>query len=83
VLQRGEQRAREVRVVKGRNGSRTPCLKGRGTFIDCLGAQRLRMSVCRGWTGHPGLSSWLPAMRSRVPGTVLNAAGPGDALLGC
>jgi hypothetical protein len=30
----GEQRAREVHVVKGGNGSRTPYLKGGRPFID-------------------------------------------------
>jgi hypothetical protein len=64
--------------VKGGNGSHTPCLKGRGAFIDCSevrnccsitlqsglsymtsGAQRMRKSVCRGWTGLHGHSSQL------------------------
>jgi hypothetical protein len=47
------------------------------------GAERLRMSVRRGWTGHPELSSWLPGVRWRVPGTILGATVSGDALLGC
>jgi hypothetical protein len=33
----GEQRAREVLIVKGGNGSCTPYLKGRGPFIDYSG----------------------------------------------
>jgi hypothetical protein len=37
VLQRGEQRAREVCMVKGGNGSLAPWLKGRGPFIDRSG----------------------------------------------
>jgi hypothetical protein len=34
VLQRGEQRAREVHVVNRGNISHTSCMKGRGPFID-------------------------------------------------
>jgi hypothetical protein len=37
VLRGGEQRVQEVCMVKGGNGSRTPCLKGRGPFIDLTG----------------------------------------------
>jgi hypothetical protein len=38
VLQWGEQRAREVHVVKGGSGSRTPCLKGRGLLLTARGS---------------------------------------------
>jgi hypothetical protein len=47
------------------------------------GAQRLRKSVRRGWTGFPGILLGSPALRWRVSGSVLSAAEPGDALLGC
>jgi hypothetical protein len=65
-------------MVKGENGSRIPCLKGRdllytaqvsanfgsftlqsGLSYMTSGAQRLRKSVHRGWTGLLGHSSGL------------------------
>jgi hypothetical protein len=51
VLQRGEQGAREVHVVKGKNGSLTPCLMGRWPFIDHSGSTN-----CGLVTLQPGLS---------------------------
>jgi hypothetical protein len=93
VLQRGKQRAQEIHVVKGENGSCNPCLKGRGPFIDrgslvtlqlglsymTIGAQRRFIKVGRGF-----LCILLDsrALRWRVPGMVLGAAMPGDTLLG-
>jgi hypothetical protein len=47
------------------------------------GAQRLRMSIHRCWTGFSGHSSWLPGVEVDVLGTVRGAAMPGNALLGC
>jgi hypothetical protein len=47
------------------------------------GAQRLRMSIRRGWMGLPGVLLGYQALRWRVPGTNLGAVVPSDALLGC
>jgi hypothetical protein len=52
VLQRGEQRARDVCVVNGGNGSRAPCLKGRGTFIDHSGVPNCGSVTLQSWLSY-------------------------------
>jgi hypothetical protein len=80
VLQRGEQRARDVCVVNGGNGSRAPYLKGRGTFIDHSGVPNCGLVTLQSWLSY--MTSGARSLRMSIHRDWIGLLGHSSWLLG-